>query len=84
MLAFYEEKGTQVIVHDDNATTSKRTNVDNIEEILEVENKIEYINSRLRKFKKHLDTLDTNNYMAKLINIFSVILGIGVFMILYY
>ena len=53
MLAFYEEKGTQVIVHDDNATTSKRTNVDNIEEILEVENKIEYINSRLRKFKKH-------------------------------
>ena len=43
MLDFYEEKGTQVIVHDDNATTSKRTNVDNIEEILEVENKIEYI-----------------------------------------
>ena len=83
MLAFYEEKGTQVIVHDDNATTSKRTNVDNIEEILEVENKIEYINSRLRKFKKHLDTLDTNNYMAKLINIFSVILGIGVFGISY-
>ena len=34
MLAFYEEKGTQVIVHDDNATTSKRTNLDNIEEIL--------------------------------------------------
>lgn len=83
MLDFYEEKGTQVIVHDDSATTSKRPNVDNIEETLEVENKIEYINSRLRKFKKQLDTLDTNHCIAKIVNIISILLGASVFGISY-
>lgn len=83
MLGFYEEEGSKVIVHDHINNTSSRLNTNNIDEIFETENKIEYINSKLIKFKKKLNRIDTDFSVANLINVFSIVLGASVFGLLY-
>lgn len=84
MLSFYEEKGSRVIVHDHMNNVTSRVNTDNIDEIFETENKIEYVSSKLGTFRRKLNRLDTSFSIANMINIFSIVLGVSIFCLLYF